>query len=210
MNLLEKLLSVQTKLNAPKKQYNKFGNYYYRNCEDILNAAKPLCEEVKAVITVTDQIVQIGDRYYVQANAKFWDCEKKGEYTEVSAFAREEENKKGMDSSQLTGSTSSYARKYALNGLLAVDDTKDSDTTNKGASNNTDARPGSKKEEPKKDTLVTDIMIKTVENELIRTCLKENVILTMFNIEKMKDMTVQQYMNCMNKFKLTPDGKEGA
>lgn len=124
-----KLVEVQSKLKSPKSQFNKFGNYAYRNCEDILEALKPLLAEVKAVVNISDEVVLVGERYYIKATVKFIDAET-GEFVEASAMAREEESKKGMDSSQLTGSTSSYARKYALNGLFAIDDTKDSDTTN--------------------------------------------------------------------------------
>lgn len=128
-NVYAKLLSVQTMLKAPKSQYNAFGKYNYRNCEDILEAVKPLCKEVKALVYLTDDIVQVGERYYVQAKATFVDVES-GSNICVFAFAREEETKKGMDGSQVTGASSSYARKYALNGLFDIDDTKDSDTTN--------------------------------------------------------------------------------
>ena len=128
-NVYLKLVEVQNRLKAPKNQFNKFGNYAYRNCEDILEALKPILAEVKAVVNMSDEVVLVGERYYIKATVKFIDAET-GEVVEASAMAREEENKKGMDSSQLTGSTSSYARKYALNGLFAIDDTKDSDTTN--------------------------------------------------------------------------------
>ena len=128
-NVYTKLVEVQSKLKAPKSQFNKFGNYAYRNCEDILEALKPLLNEVKAIVNISDEIVLVGERYYVKATVKFIDAET-GEVVEANAMAREEESKKGMDSSQLTGSTSSYARKYALNGLFAIDDTKDADTTN--------------------------------------------------------------------------------
>ena len=129
MSVYLKLVNVQTKLKAPKSQYNKFGKYSFRNCEDILEALKPLIEEEKAIVSLSDSVVLIGERYYIEASAKFIDAET-GEIVEVKGLAREEDSKKGMDSSQLTGSTSSYARKYALNGLFAIDDTKDSDTTN--------------------------------------------------------------------------------
>ena len=128
-NVYLKLVKVQNELKAPKSQYNSFGKYSYRNCEDILEALKPLLNEVKAIVSISDEIVLIGERYYVKATVKFIDAET-GEVVEASAMAREEETKKGMDASQLTGSTSSYARKYALNGLFAIDDTKDADTTN--------------------------------------------------------------------------------
>jgi len=129
LNLYQKLLNVQSELVAPKSQYNSFGKYQYRNCEDILEAVKPLLEKNELILKISDEIVLIGDRYYVKATASVIDIDSK-EKESVSAFAREEVTKKGMDSSQLTGSTSSYARKYALNGLFCIDDTKDSDSTN--------------------------------------------------------------------------------
>ncbi|WP_024292831.1 ERF family protein [Lacrimispora indolis] len=126
MNIQEKLLQVQAGLKAPKSQYNIFGKYYYRNCEDIQEAAKPLLGEVKAVLIVGDELVQMGERFYIKATARFVDCES-GDEIKNTAFAREELDKKGMDASQITGSTSSYARKYALNGLFCIDDVKDAD-----------------------------------------------------------------------------------
>ena len=130
MNLYEKLSVIQSKLKAPKNQYNSFGKYNYRSCEDILEGLKPLLLEYKATVTLSDEIKQIGNRYYIEATATFVDTEK-GDKIEVKALAREDETKKGMDLAQVTGSVSSYARKYALNGLFAIDDTKDSDATNK-------------------------------------------------------------------------------
>lgn len=125
-NIYKKLLAVQSELKCNKSQYNAFGKYYYRNAEDILEAVKPILAEVKATITVNDEIVNIANRFYIKATAKIIDIES-GEVVETNAYAREPENKKGLDESQITGSTSSYARKYALNGLLLIDDTKDSD-----------------------------------------------------------------------------------
>lgn len=129
MSVYEKLLDVQNELKAPKSQYNKFGNYNYRNCEDILEAAKPICKKHKAVVFLSDQLVMNGERHYIEATATFVDVET-NETIIVTAYAREEESKKGMDGSQVTGASSSYARKYALNGLFDVDDTKDSDGNN--------------------------------------------------------------------------------
>ena len=126
MNVYEKLQHVQEALKAPKNQYNKFGDYHYRNCEDIQEAAKPLLKEVKAALVVGDELVLIGDRYYIKATARFIDCESTDK-VENTAYARESLDKKGMDASQVTGSTSSYARKYALNGLFCIDDVKDAD-----------------------------------------------------------------------------------
>lgn len=129
MNITEKLVLIQTRLKAPKGQYNSFGKYHYRSCEDILEAVKPLLAEAKAALTITDRIVQIGDRYYVEATATLRDTES-ADTISNTASAREDEEKKGMDGSQITGAASSYARKYALNGLFAIDDTKDADSTN--------------------------------------------------------------------------------
>ena len=137
MNVYEKLMTVQTKLRAPKGQYNSFGKYSYRSCEDILEALKPLLAEVGAIVNVSDEIKLIGDRFYVEATASFIDVET-GERMIAKASAREAETKKGMDDSQVTGSVSSYARKYALNGLFAIDDNKDSDATN---THNKDIKP---------------------------------------------------------------------
>lgn len=130
MSIYTKLMNVQNELKVPKNNTNTFGNYKFRNAEDILEALKPLLKKHNATVIITDDVVMVGDRYYIKATVKFIDTET-GEMIETSALAREEENKKAMDSSQITGSTSSYARKYALNGLFAIDDTKDSDTTNK-------------------------------------------------------------------------------
>lgn len=122
------LLKIQTELKAPKTQFNKFGGYQYRSCEDIVEALKPLQEKYKCVVLLNDELVIIGDRYYIKATATI--INEKGDKLSVSALAREPESKKGMDESQITGSSSSYARKYALNGLFAIDDTKDADATN--------------------------------------------------------------------------------
>lgn len=141
-DLLEKLKYVQQNLKAPKNQTNKFGGYNYRSCEDIFEAVKPLLEEQKLALTLEDELIQVGERYYVKATARLYDVEQPlihfdddcDGLNEIinTAYAREEETKKGMDGSQITGASSSYARKYALNGLFLIDDVKDSDTTNQG------------------------------------------------------------------------------
>ena len=125
---MKELATIQAELKAPKDLYNKFGKYNYRSAESILEALKPLLSAQKCHLTITDDIVLVGERYYIKATAT---VSKGTESVSAVAFAREEDTKKGMDSSQLTGSTSSYARKYALNGLFAIDDNKDSDDTNK-------------------------------------------------------------------------------
>lgn len=127
---MKELISIQSELKAPKTQFNKFGGYKYRKAEDILEAVKPLLAKQKCTLIITDDIVLVGNRIYVKATATIKN--EKGESETSTGWAREEETKKGMDGSQITGASSSYARKYALNGLLAIDDNADSDTTNDG------------------------------------------------------------------------------
>ncbi|WP_338953818.1 ERF family protein [Fusobacterium nucleatum] len=145
MNIYEKLLKAQVELKAPKGQYNNFGKYKYRSCEDILEALKPVLDKLKLTLFISDEIVDVGGSYklekkdetvetvgrkYVKATITLVNIEKPDEIIKTSALAREEETKKGMDGSQITGASSSYARKYALNGMFMIDDTKDSDSTN--------------------------------------------------------------------------------
>lgn len=127
---MKELITIQSELKAPKSQFNRFGNYKYRKAEDILEAVKPILSKQKCTLTITDDIVMVGNRIYVKATAILKN--EKGDTETTTAFAREEDNKKGMDGSQITGAASSYARKYALNGLFAIDDNQDSDTTNVG------------------------------------------------------------------------------
>lgn len=127
MSVYEKLSKVQSELKAPKGQYNSFGKYKYRSCEDILEAVKPLNAKHGVVLTVGDEVVEISNRFYVKATATLVDIES-GEKVTNTALAREDDAKKGMDGSQITGTASSYARKYCLNGLYCIDDTKDADT----------------------------------------------------------------------------------
>ena len=132
MTIYEKLGAIQQALKAPKDLENKFGGYRYRSAESILEAVKPLLKDNKCVLLLHDQLESIEGRVYIKATAQFFDAEAEKPYVgiEVTAFAREEESKKGMDASQVTGAASSYARKYALNGLFCIDDNKDSDYTN--------------------------------------------------------------------------------
>lgn len=127
---MKELRSIQTELNAPKTQYNTFGKYSYRSCEDILAAVKPLLAAYNCTLTLTDGIELIGDRFYVRATATL--TNDTGDTASTTAYAREDEVKKGMDGAQITGAASSYARKYALNGLFCIDDVQDPDATNKG------------------------------------------------------------------------------
>ena len=127
MTLHAKLIEIQSTLNAPKDRKNSFGNYNYRSAEDILEALKPLLKAQDCTLKISDELVNIGDRYYIKATAEINDGTEKESST---GYAREEETKKGMDGSQITGASSSYARKYALNGLFLIDDGQDSDSTN--------------------------------------------------------------------------------
>ena len=134
-NIYQKLLAIQNELKAPKSQFNKFGGYSYRSCEDILEAVKSLLVKYNATIILQDKIELIGDRYYIKATARFIDAES-GETIETEALARESENIKGMQASQITGATSSYARKYVLGSLLLLDDCKDADAIHGKEDNN--------------------------------------------------------------------------
>lgn len=163
MTIYEKLSAIQSELKAPKSQYNSFGKYNYRNCEDILEAVKPLCAKYKAVSVMGDEVIQIGERYYIKSTARLIDLESDG-VVENTAYAREEAEKKGMDGSQVTGASSSYARKYALNGLFAIDDTKDSDTTNNGGREATKAQAVEKTEEFKRLTKSELVQVYGVKN----------------------------------------------
>ena len=200
MNVYEKLMTVQTKLRAPKGQYNSFGKYSYRSCEDILEALKPLLGEVGAIVNVTDEIKLIGDRYYVEATASFIDTET-GERMIAKASAREAETKKGMDDSQVTGSVSSYARKYALNGLFAIDDNKDADSTN---THGKEIKPNMT------PTGITEAQLKrlfAIGNKAgIKKEVVEGTVRKIFGCEA-KDMTKEQYDNICERLEKKAGGK---
>lgn len=178
MTIYEKLAKIQSTLKAPKNQYNAFGKYKYRNCEDILEAVKPLLAEVKAVVIIGDELELIGSRFYVKATARFIDCETDAQITNT-AYAREEDTKKGMDGSQITGASSSYARKYALNGLFCIDDTKDADATNGMSDQKTsqNGKGGQKQSNQQRDprdmqpaNTAPQLMTEQHYNILIRAC----------------------------------------
>lgn len=189
MSINQKLLNIQTELKAPKEQKNKFGNYMYRSCEDILEAVKPLLKENRVTLQLTDEIVFLGNRYYIKATAILKDTEEKT-MIENTAYARESETKKGMDDSQITGTASSYARKYALNGLFCIDDTKDADTN-----------------EYKNQQQDDDIRInKTMETALRETIKNNNVsnenvlkILNDFGYEKLAEIRIKDLKTIQEK-----------
>lgn len=166
-DIYTKLSHIQNELKAPKNQFNKFGNYKYRSCEDILEALKPLCAKYKATLIIYDEIVMIGDRYYVKAIAKLYDQETT-DYIEAYAFARESQAKKGMDDSQVTGATSSYARKYALNGLFNIDDTKDFDTNEVHQQSNQKQGNTQPKQQPQQQDFEQANLMANIDN-----CLKK-------------------------------------
>ena len=193
MNIYEKLMNIQKELKAPKGQYNSFGKYKYRSCEDILESVKPLLEKYKVTIILTDKLEQIGERYYIRAKAILIDTESDNSI-ENTAYAREEETKKGMDGSQITGTSSSYARKYALNGLLLIDDTKDADTDEFTKENN----KGKTKEEPK-EKKITPGQLKV----LSKLYTGDNLVklLELNKIDKLEDMSMEKANEIILKLK---------
>ena len=193
MNIYEKLMNIQKELKAPKGQYNSFGKYKYRSCEDILESVKPLLEKYKVTIILSDKLEQIGERYYIRAKAILIDTETNNSI-ENTAYAREEETKKGMDGSQITGTSSSYARKYALNGLLLIDDTKDADTDEFAKENN----KGKTKEEPK-EKKITPGQLKV----LSKLYTGDNLVklLELNKIDKLEDMSMEKANEIILKLK---------
>lgn len=195
-NIYSKLSKIQSELKVPKNQYSKFGEYNYRNCEDILEALKPMLKEVGAVITLADEIQLLGARYYIKAVATLTDIDSKESITST-AYAREDEDRKKMDGSQLTGSASSYARKYALNGLFAIDDTKDSDYTNKGEEtpSRTQTRSKAPKAQPKtpndyKIEFAQLLKVKGIPFTQFIDYLKEN-----YKVDKLDGLNINQLEN---------------
>lgn len=191
MSVYLKLSNVQKELKAPKNQYNSFGKYKYRSCEDILEAAKPLCIQNGLILTVSDEIVLVGERYYIKATASVIDIES-GVNHFATALARESENKKGMDDSQITGTASSYARKYALNGLFCIDDTKDAESDEYKNQTNQ-----SKKSKPTQiDKTKADTLVKKAGNRL-------SGVLKHYKIAKIEDMTLEQWTSAMRQLEKT-------
>jgi hypothetical protein len=186
MSIYEKLLKIQTELKAPKNQYNSFGKFNYRSCEDILEGLKPVLQKYKAAVLISDEIVLIRDRYYVKATATLFDAESNDQVS-ATAYAREAETKTGMDLSQLTGSTSSYARKYALNGLFAIDDTKDSDALPREQKRTKKPQGTITKQQAKK-------MFELAEND---TQLVKEVLET-FNYKNSTDVKLNEYDKICN------------
>lgn len=194
MKLYEKLINIQSKLKAPKGQYNSFGKYSYRSCEDIFEAVKPYLAKEQISLILSDELVLIGERYYVKATATLTD----GEETITNvAYAREEDTKKGMDGSQITGASSSYARKYALNGLFLIDDVKDSDTTNTGSNTTSNTKTQTTKVEgSQRIALLNEI------NELeLELDIPHEKTLEIYKVSSINQLTDSQLQKCVSQMK---------
>lgn len=177
MDIINKLAHIQQELKAPKSQFNSFGKYAYRSCEDILESLKPLLAKYECALVIHDHIELIGERYYVKAVVELHDLDEDEEIT-THAYAREEEKKSGMDAMQITGSASSYARKYALNGLFMIDDTKDADAQEKPQEE--------KKSEPHATNFQIDLIKKHMSEQRIER------MLTHYKCNKLERLTLKQ------------------
>lgn len=220
MNIYEKLLNIQNELKAPKGQFNKFGGYKYRSCEDILEAVKPLCKKYKTTLILSDEIVVLGEgntriieddeertrrqicagqRFYIKAIATLYDTENNNEQVWNMAYAREEENKKGMDGSQITGTASSYARKYALNGLFNIDDTKDADTDEF-----TKQQQHSNNNEINGEKIITKTQIQALNKSIENAKIKDEVvemILSSYGYGSTSEIKVKDYKQIVEDLK---------
>lgn len=219
MGIYEKLTLIQNELKAPKNQYNSFGKYNYRSCEDILEGLKPVLKKYKAALYITDSIEIVGDRTYVKAVATLADSEVEGSSISNTAYARESDNKKGMDESQVTGATSSYARKYALNGLFLIDDTKDADTDEYQNQQAKTKKAETKNEEQLNQQMVDSVDKSQVPNgsgmtaeriaklqaEMKRTGVALATILGTAKVKDIKDMPEETYLAIMHKLEKTKD-----
>lgn len=186
--IIQKLAAIQAELKAPKNQENKFGGYKYRSCEDILEAVKPLLKKEGLALILSDNIEEVGGRVYVKATATILDSGDAGSSIGVAAYAREAETRKGMDDSQVTGSASSYARKYALNGLFAIDDTKDADATNTHGKGQNEAQTLDNK--PATSQQLEKIK-KTVENIA--------ALLAYYKVDRLEDLTYGQARDAISR-----------
>lgn len=212
MGITEKLIRIQTAIKVPKSLYNKFGDFYYRNAEGICEAAKPFLESEKLSLTLSDEIIDVGGRIYIKATASLRDAET-GEAFEVSAFAREAQAKRGMDDSQITGTASSYARKYALNGLFLLDDSKDADTdeyhTMTGGGNRGRETAGNSPQSGKagrtppqnreENTLICESEFLTITDLIRKANVNEQALLKKYQIESFMLLTKGRYAKLKQK-----------
>lgn len=188
-SIYEKLCLIQNEIKVPKNLFNKFGNYYYRNAETIFDTVKPVCMKYRSTLVVSDEIVNVDGRYYVKGVATLFDWDSDSQVTNV-AYAREEESKKGMDASQVTGSCSSYARKYALNGLFNLDDNKDADTPEQKIESEARSKSKEEKEAAKVEVMATENQLKMI-NELAN---EERIqgIKKYYKVKELSDLTIHQ------------------
>ena len=203
MNIYEKLMKVQQELRAPKSQYNKFGDFHYRSCEDIQEAVKPILAQARAVLLVSDEVVQVGDRFYIKATAKLQDTESP-ECVENTAYAREATDKPKMDAAQITGSYSNYARKYALNGLFCIDDAKDPDFPQRQQGKPKQQEPGR----------ISAAELADLRREADRKGTPLAKICRRYLVDRIEDLTQEQYQRAMSELRKTksvpppePDGQ---
>ena len=199
MGIIDKLAVIQQELCAPKSQFNQYGKYNYRSCEDILEGLKPCLKNAGCALTISDELVVIGERYYVKATATLYDAEI-GSKIENVAYAREEETVKGMSSSQITGAASSYARKYALNGLFCIDDVKDADTRDNRQKEAKAQKQAEAEQKVIENQLINEVKVKV----LIDKCQNENVpvekILKLYKVDAIEKITEKMFRNIIDNF----------
>lgn len=195
MGIYEKLMNIQQELKAPKGQHNNYGDYNYRSCEDIQEAVKPLLKKNKAVLVINDELELIGSRYYLKATASLIDTEDGSQVTNT-AYARETDSKKGMDEAQITGSCSSYARKYALNGLFCIDDTKDPDTQ----------KPDNERQQTGREyaARVGKKEIDELFAEAYRTNVDISQVCERYGVNIIQSLTMQDYKRALSVFRKMP------
>jgi hypothetical protein len=194
---VKELIQIQSKLKAPKSQYNSFGGYKYRSLEDILQAVKPILSELGCILLIKDEIMQVGDRIYVKAIATL--INSAGERIEVTAMAREALTKKGMDEAQITGAASSYARKYALNGLFLLDDTKDPDT---------DEHTKQVKQTRQQDKNITPAQLKLLQAEIAKRGVDVNKLLKFLKINDLKEIKMSSFNTILKQIQKKPTIKK--
>lgn len=192
LSLREKLSEIQRKMNVPKDKHNDFGGYDYRSAESILNEFKKFSEEYKVALTLNDSIEEIAGRAYVKCTAMLFDCENSGVIC-TDGYAREPETKPKMDESQVTGSASSYARKYAMNALFLLDDVKDPDTNEYAQQTGADKKSGGKKEQKSNDGKITQGQIKELRKIFEKNKIDEVKAIAGYSAQKIEDLTQQQY-----------------
>ena len=200
MEFKEKLQKIQCELKAPKNLYNSFGKYKYRNAEGICEAVKPMLEKYKVILTLSDDIIQVGERYYIKATASLKDVESDG-YMDITAMARESLDKKGMDESQITGTASSYARKYALNGLFLLDDTKDADSDE--YHNQTKKDEPSEKEQEEVESIkkqkISELKVKAIQAAIANAKVDPKSVLGTYKIKSFEEMTEEMFLDANKK-----------